>query len=206
MLPNIDVHAHTNQMVSTQLGSSLEGLIDQLNKINQFKFGVNPVNAFGSSYDRLEFNELGCNTFDKLFDIGLITSEFKLNSLAHQSEFDTNVIELISKSAQLLFQPVSENISVFLDTYPLDSIQTTGEPFSEDWCIVRSGYQYLLDLYRNVTIDGKDSTPVNAGLNLFETYRLDFDSHLRDWHTAAFDIKLSEVPKHTPHSHWWWFQ
>lgn len=200
-------------MFSKRLITTLNELIDHINKINSFEFNKNPIEEIGCSYDRLEFNELGCQLFDQLFEIGQVIGEYQLKpSLADQTQFSSEINQLVIESFKLIVNPISYNICLFLDTYPVDSIDSAagaGETFSYNWCIVRSGYQYLLDLYQSVKIpsdNSGDAGEETIGLDKLKSYQRIFDCHLKNWHTNAFDIESSEIPKYIPETHWWWFK
>lgn len=195
----------------SKLITHLEELIEKIHKINQFEFNKNPIEDFGCSYDRLEFNQLGCDLFDKLFDIGQIIGEYQATSLTDQPQFSIEINQLFCKSIELIVKPISYNICLFLDTYPVACIESTaaGDSFSENWCVIRSGFQYLLDLYRNVEISsyyGDSGATINAGLDKLKSYQSTFDRYLKDWQTTAYDINESQIPKYLPESHWWWFK
>ena len=152
-------------------------------------------------YDfRMELLNNGISLFKQFFELGCEANIENINSFKNIANNDY-LKTLVSEIASLIV----ENevwLNRFLSCYPYLVIQIEEyEYIDEDECQIRSGVQFMLDLFKGVD-DNADII-----LNTFnEDLVTDFDARIKlAKELTSFNVKKEDVPCSIPQNHTWWF-
>ena len=185
------------------LSEGLKILVSRLTTIKvQHLNKPRPVNSPESiSKAEAELLETGNDLFTQFFNVGCQANKENLTSFRNSNQTQ-NLEPLVSNAGQLIVD--TENwLHRFLCNYPDFRIHIDEhESIDKDVCIVRSGLQFMLDLFK-----GTNTTKLDDTLRYIEEEAVsDFDAKIKlgKEHTR-FTVREADVPDHVPKTHVWWF-
>ncbi len=144
-----------------------------------------------------ELVEVGSDLFEQFFHLGCQASRENLKSLRNLKNMDS----LVANASKLIVEN-EKWLNRFLCCYPGFSIHFDEHDFiGKDVCIVRSGFQFLLDLFKD------SNEEVNDTLKFLEDESVaEFDHRIRlAKECTAFKVRTEDVPDLVPRTHFWWF-
>ncbi len=184
------------------LANKLREVAEMLKNIKMNHMEVKPTN----DNLRLMLNQasevldLGSNLFEKFCEAGCEAAKQEINSfknLKNQEEIKSIVNEIADLIVDTEFW-----LHRFLFAYPGLFINIDdGEFVSIDQCEVRSGFQFMLDLFKDL------NSNLDCALeNLEKRSRDKFDSTLDlAKKYTEFRVNAEDVPECIPAHHKWWF-
>jgi len=145
-----------------------------------------------------ELVEVGSDLFEQFFHLGCQASRENLKSLRNLKNMDS----LVANASKLIVEN-EKWLNRFLCSYPGFSIHFDEHDFiGKDVCIVRSGFQFLLDLFKD------SNEEVNDTLKFLEDESVaEFDHRIRlAKECTEFKVRTEDVPDLVPRTHFWWFK
>ncbi|CAF0772206.1 unnamed protein product [Brachionus calyciflorus] len=183
------------------LNNKMTLLVASLNNIKE-----NHLNIKCSYDDDIEtilirkknLGDVGSDLFEKFCELGCEATKLKLTSF--KSVEDEEIKFLVEKISTLLVE-IYPWLNNYLPNYPfmfiyIDEYESVGI----DACEVRSGFQFMLDLFKGINPKLDDILQ-----KLDEAATEDFDKKIKfgkEWN--KFEVEKEDIPEFIPKHHIWW--
>jgi hypothetical protein len=152
----------------------------------------------------IDFLEDGQKLFDNFCLVGCQATREKINKF---KDANSNDIKSLSKETVQLISDNKDWLLLYLCDYT-DTIIVDPDYFlKRDQLVVRSGIQFMFDLFSGIDIPNqRPTTSVDSIFDYlkFQTIE-DIDTNIKNSKENYFNIKKSEIPEGVPASHHWWF-
>lgn len=188
-----------------QLCNNLKNVISRLMVVKTQHLGKKkPTSSLEAmSTFESELLEVGYGLFVGFFEMGCAASVQKINSFKQIQIVNNNELKPLVRNIQGLIFDTEEWLHRFLGNYPDFVIRIDEhETIDKGVCQVRSGLQFMLDLFK-----GTGGEKLDESLKFIEDDILEyFDVKIKSAKEhVKFLVTEDDIPDSLPKSHVWWF-
>ena len=166
------------------------------------ELNIEPSEDFLTNFRQTDKSmKIGADLFKKFFQVGIEAQKEKINRFQNNN-ISTEVKILVNETITLILD-LKDWIKEFLIFYPIIEFRYDEfESLGEDKCEVRSGFEFMLDLFMNLNEQSEVFFK-----SLEPDIKPDFDYKIEHAKKCIeFTVEPEDISEFVPKSHVWWFK